>query len=1042
MSAEIQLPTGIYEQLVDEELGVLLESRQDLIASIVGIEDESEPHTYSQFLSQLLHQALPILKSAERLPVINRLIALLSAVDGLDYTKRKQLLSLKPTLLQEIRTKGSGQQLPRPGTSIRISSLLTGSTDDPQLEHELRSEMMSADRVDILVSFIKWSGLRLLVPAFESLAERGVEVRIITTSYMGASDPEAIEWLAAKPGICIKVSYDTDRTRLHAKAYHFVRKSGFSTAYIGSANMSRAAMTSGLEWTVKVTAQDMPHIMAKFGAEFETYWAQDEFVLYDPNHPARFREAIRFAQRTDRDAGPMFFADIRPYAFQERIFDALIAARQANSFKNLVIAATGTGKTVMAAFDYARFRRENPTSSRLLFVVHRKEILQQARGCFRSILRDQNFGELLVDGEEPSAWNHVFASVQSLTHRKLWERFGASHYHFIILDEAHHGAASSYRTLFTQFQPSILLGLTATPERMDGSSILPDFDDRFAAEIRLPEALEEKLLCPFHYFGVADSVDVSEERFWRNGKYDTTALTDVYTGDDIRALERVDLILQSLRRYQPNLSRTRGVGFCASVRHAKFMAEKFRAAGFTAEEVLGETPGEERDQRVQAFRAGRLSFLFTVDVFSEGVDIPEIDLVMFLRPTESLTVFLQQLGRGLRHAPEKDCLTVLDFVGQSHPKYRMDRKFSALLRTQRRRIDLEIERDFPNLPPGCNIQLERVARERILQNIKQSLGNLNNFIPEAIRTFEAETHLPLTFANFVETTALTPLEILRNKTWSEWKNIAYLQAPVRDPDLEAARKALRRICLRTDPTLLDQASRLCELPPEADSDSLEFTEAQKAALHYTLWGKKGSECGVGTYQDSFDKWRRNHHSASDVIEVAKWRRTVHPFTTNALVVSKNTSLNLHAAYGLAEIKAAFGLATIDRSGPAGTGVIHIENQLTYIHLVTFRKEDRDFAPTTRYKDYLISRSKLHWESQAAATQSGKAGQNYIHFQARSYTILFFARIAKSTEGETSPFIFLGPAANLLSYDGNRPIAMVWELTYPVPAALFEEARVR
>ena len=1041
MSTASQLQVGLYEQVLDEELDGMLGGRPDLIATLVKIDDESSPHTYSQFLAQLLHQALPISKPEKRVAIINSLIDLLSAEDGLDYTKRKKILNRSKSLLQEIRTNDIGAPLPRPETSLRVSSLLTGSGDDPQLEHELRAEMMSADRVDILVSFIKWSGLRLLVPAFENLSERGVDVRIITTSYMGASDPEAIEWLASKPRFSVKVSYDTERTRLHAKAYHFVRRSGFSTAYIGSANMSRTAMTSGLEWTVKVTTQDMPHIMERFSAEFETYWSREEFVPYDQSQSARFREAISFANRSDRGGGPMFFADIRPYPFQERILEALIAARQAGSFRNLVIAATGTGKTVMAAFDYARGRSENPGASRLLFVAHRKEILQQARACFRSILRDQNFGELLVDGEVPIEWNHVFASVQSLANRQLWENLGPAHFHVIIIDEAHHGIASSYRPLFINFLPRIRLGLTATPERMDGSSILPDFDHRFAAEIRLPEALEEKLLCPFHYFGVADSVDVSEERFWKNGQYDVNALTEVYTGDHFRAQERLDLILQSIHRYQPDLSSTRAVGFCASVRHARFMAEKFREAGFRAEEVLGDTTGETRDKRVRDFREGRITFLFTVDVFSEGVDIPEIDLVMFLRPKESLTVFLQHLGRGLRHAPEKDCLTVLDFVGQAHRKYRMDRKFSALLRTQRRRIDQEIERDFPNLPPGCSIQLERVARERILDNIRQSLGNLNNFIPEAIRTFESETGRPLSFGNFVDATALTPLEILRNKTWSEWKSMARHQAPVADPDLDDARKALRRISLRTDPVRLNQMIRLSSSTVSEDAADFGFTDSERAALHYLLWGRPGAGEELASYSDSFAKWRRNPASNADMIEVAEWRQSSHPYPTTPLVLPGNVSLHLHSAYGFSEIKAAFGLADLGRSGATGVGVIHLENIKTYIHLVTFRKEEKDFAPTTRYKDYLISRSRLHWESQAATTQASKAGQNYIHFQARGYTVLFFARLEKSMEGETSPFIFLGPAAGLCSYESNRPISMVWDLSYPVPAELFEAGRV-
>ena len=1041
MPADDPLPCGLYETLLDEELAALLKSRPDVIATLVAIDDESAPHTYGQFLWQVVSRALPIAKRERQIEIINRLVELLSAEDGLDYTRRKLLLNCSKTLLREIRPSSDTHPLPRPATPLNISSLLTGSCDDPQLEHELRTEMMTADRVDILVSFIKFAGLRLLLPAFERLAKSGIPVRIITTSYMGASDPEAVEWLAAQPGFSVKVSYDTERTRLHAKAYHFIRSSGFSTAYIGSANMSRSAMTSGLEWTVKVTAQDMPHILDRFAAEFESYWAKDEFVPFDASQAERFRKAIAFAHRASSTDGPRFFVDIRPHPFQERILEALEAERQAGSFRNLVVAATGTGKTVMAAFDYARFRKASPSSTRLLFVAHRKEILTQARDCFRMVLRDQNFGDLLVDGMEPAEWNHVFASVQTLNSRRPWSYLGGNHFDFMVVDEAHHGVASSYRPLFDHLQPRILLGLTATPERMDGSSILPDFNHRFSAEIRLPEALEEKLLCPFHYFGVSDPVSVSDERFWRNGKFDSNALTDAYTGDDIRARQRLDVILNSLERYQPNLSSTHAVGFCASVRHANFMAEKFKEMGLKAEVLLGETPSQIRDDRVREFRTGAITFLFTVDVFSEGVDVPEINLVLFLRPTESLTVFLQQLGRGLRHSPEKDCLTVLDFVGQCHHKYRMDRKFSALLRTQRRRIDQEIEQEFPNLPPGCSIQLERVAREHILKNISESLGNLNHFIPEAIRSFEGEVGLPLTFANFVESTGVTPLEILRNKTWSEWKRLANNESPVLDPDLTATRKALRRITLRTDSDRLDQLMQLSSCSIAEDPANYGFSDSDAAALHYVLWGRKGEEIGVASYRESFGKWRRNQYSNADLMEIAEWRKTVHPFPTQPITLPGNVNLRLHAAYGLSEIKAAFGLADLEHSGPMGVGVIHIESLKVYIHLVTFRKEERDFAPTTRYKDYLISRTRLHWESQAGTTQASSTGQNYLNFQERGYTILFFGRLEKRVEGETAPFIFLGPAVDLISAEGNRPIAILWDLEHPVPAELFEAARV-
>jgi superfamily II DNA or RNA helicase len=1031
-----ELPLGIYERLLDEELKTLLDSQPELKPVLRGIDDESSPHAYSQFIGRLVHQALRVAKKEERIPILNRLIELLSATDGLDFLARKKLLSEDKNLLTEIGGLKSG--FTRPETPLSTSTLLTGLGLDPPLEHELRAEMLTADSLDILVSFIKWSGLRLLMPAFEELRERNVPVRIISTSYMGASDPHALEWLAKQPNIKVRVSYDTGGTRLHAKAYHFVRKTGYSTAYIGSANMSHSAMTDGLEWTVKVTAQDMPHILSRFIAEFSTYWENQDFEPFEESQFGRFRQAINNYRNRVSEV-PQFFADITPRPFQSRILEALEATREMGNRRNLVVAATGTGKTVISALDYKHQVDAAGTKSRLLFVVHRKEILEQALACFRTVLRDQNFGELLVDGMEPNNWNHVFASIQSLNRKQPWQSLGEDYYKFVIVDEAHHGKASSYRPLFDHLEPEILLGLTATPERMDGSSILPDFGDRFAAEIRLPEALEEKLLCPFHYFGVADSVNLEEERFWRNGHYDISELESVYTGDDFRAKERIDVIIQALSRYQPDLSNTRAVGFCASVRHAKYMSEHFNRAGIKSATLTGETHRDVRRERLLDFREGNLKFLFTVDVLSEGVDVPEINLVMFLRPTESLTVFLQQLGRGLRHASGKDCLTVLDFVGQTHRKYRLDTKFTALLSRHRKRIDREIENDFPNLPPGCSIHLERVARERVLNKIRSVLNDLNHFIPETIQTWSHNSDKPLTFGNFIEETGLSPIEVLGKKTWTQWKRMSEgLPAPD-DPDLKQAAKSLPRIALRTDPDILQSFEDLEDDRMVSEPHAAYHTK-KATALHYLMWGKKASAANINTANESFKKWMQNSTVAEDAAEIARWRRSIQNYPIRNINLPFNCQLKLHAAYGSAEIKAALGLATLHKPGPTGLGVLHAKELKCYVHLVTFRKDEKDFSPTTLYRDYPISRTVVHWESQSTASQESPTGQNYIHFKERGYTILFFARIEKRYQGETMPFTFLGPAKGLNSFDGNRPIQMTWELEHPMPAALFEEAR--
>lgn len=1029
LSMTTQLVTGLYERLLDEELHQLIAAHPELRAVLRQIDDETAPHAYAQFVSQLLQQALRIVTPEARLPLVNRLIDLLSAQEGLDYLLRRRLLAEDKTILTAV--SHHKVTLLRPITPLNSSALLTGQGSDPPLEHELRAEMASADRVDMLVSFIKWSGVRLLIPALDVLAERQVPVRILSTSYMGASDPPALEWLARQPNIEVRLSYDTTGTRLHAKAYHFWRESGYSTAYIGSANISHAAMTQGLEWTVKVTAQDMPHILDRFGAEFSVYWNSREFEPFHDRDFGRFRAAIG-RYRQPEQIGPRFFAEIIPRPFQQRILEAIRAARQNGSTRNLVVASTGTGKTVIAALDYRDQVSSNGQPPHLLFVVHRKEILQQALDCFRSVLRDQNFGELLVDGQQPNHWQHVFASVQSLNNQKPWQRLGRYHFTHVIVDEAHHGAAASYRPLFQQLQPKRLLGLTATPERMDGSSILPDFDHRMTAEIRLPEALAEKLLCPFHYFGVADSIDLSGEQFWRNGRYAQDVLEQVFTGDDIRAKQRIDLILQALRRYQPELDGVRGVGFCAGVRHAHYMAEHFNLAGISAKAVVGNTPREAREAHLRALRSGQLTFLFTVDVLSEGIDIPEINLVLFLRPTESLTVFLQQLGRGLRHAPGKECLTVLDFVGLTHRRYRLDTRFAALLMRHRQRLDREVESDFPNLPPGCNIQLERVARERVLAKVKAVLADLNHFIPETIKTWSQESDQPLTFGHFIDATGLSPIEVLKRRIWSEWKALALRQPLPTDPDMEILRNTLPRLALRSDPTLLRQlmspAANEAENTPSA------------IALHYLRWGQTGPKLAINTIAESTARWQANPSIVADAAEIAQWRLD-HPETPiQTIHLPFSCPLQLHAAYGSAEIKAALGLATLERPGPTGQGVIHAPEQLCYIHLVTFHKDERTFSPTTRYRDYPISATQLHWESQSTTTQASPTGQNYLNFIERGYTILFFARIDKKIDGETAPFIYLGPAKRLISAEGDRPIRMVWELEYAMPAGLLEEAR--
>ena len=1033
---------GIYERLVDEFLHESLSRHPELRTVFSKIDAEEQPSRYAAFLAKVLEQALREESDPqERIDLCNRIITNITDKPNKSHFNGKRLITKDQSLLMEVTPLNYNKSgIPRPYTSLSESSLFTGSPQEPQLAHELIEEMRSADSVDILVSFIKWSGLRLLIPGFEDLRDRNIPVRLITTSYMGASDAPAVEWIARLPNVNVRISYDTDRTRLHAKAYHFRRNSGYSTAYIGSANMSHAAITSGLEWNLKITENDMEHILEKFTIEFETYWNSREFSEFNANDPTLFRAAIDRA-RNPSIRKPAVFFDLTPYPFQERILDSLERERVVhNRWKNLVIAATGTGKTVIAAFDFKRYFEQRKKQVKLLFIAHREQILLQARATFCNILRDQNFGEVLTGNFNVNRLEHLFCSVGMLSSRQLWEQVGPHFYDYIIVDEVHHGTAESYRPIFQHFKSQVLLGLTATPERMDGGNVAADFDNHFAAEIRLPEALEEKLLCPFHYFGVADPVAINGDNFWRNGRYNETELENVYVFDSTTANHRLDTILNALDRYEPVISSVKGIGFCVTINHAKFMAEQFTNRGISAGAIVSGVDDEKCRELLNKLNQGEIKFIFTVDKMSEGVDLPDINTVLFLRPTESLTVFLQQLGRGLRHAPEKDCLTVLDFVGQAHRRYRIDSKLKAIMPRHRFSIDKEVELDFPHLPAGCSIQLDRLSRQYVLENIKENISRLSVQVPDRLRTFEYETGKKLSFGNFIQYHDYEPELLLVKETWSGWKSKALLGPIPNDPDLVKLKKTLVRIAFVNGPgeaTLLRDVVRLIE--QGNIQEAINKSGFSAMLLYYRIWGDTAERVGIASLYDAFERLGKNHSICADLLEILDWSLQTTLVSGHITDLPQNSQLELHAQYGIKEIQAGLGRANLESAGQAGVGVLHFSIMKVYAMLITFQKLEKDFSPSTMYADYPINRKLIHWESQSKTAEYSETGQNLIHHKGRGITILLFARGSRSRNGVTIPFTYLGPA-EIVNYEQERPIRIVWELKHLMPAEMFEDNR--
>ena len=1019
-----ELVPGLYDRVLTTALDERLDGRQAVLEPL----DEAEaPDVLARHVGAELRRKLRALDLPRQIRLANDLLARLEAQpDPVCDPGRRLEAVLAPTAL------GDGGARPvRPGIPLGESALLVNARGAHTIGSEIVSEIESADRIDLVCSFLKWSGFRLVEGALRRfLEDRRRPLRVLTTSYTGATERRVLDRLVAL-GAEVRVSYDTRRTRLHAKAWLFERESGFSTAYIGSSNLSGAALVDGHEWNVRISAVELPAIVDAFRATFDSYWQDPEFERYDPaTDAARFDRAVRDEQGTER--AEVLCLDVRPYGFQEEILERLHAERILHGrWKNLVVAATGTGKTVIAAFDYKRTRPLLPTGS-LLFVAHRAEILQQSRSVFRSVLRDPAFGELFVAGDRPQEGRHVFASVQSLARVDL-ARIPPDAWDAVVVDEFHHAEAPTYRRLLEHLRPRLLVGLTATPERTDGLPILHWFGDRIAAELRLWEALDKHLLCPFQYFGIADDTDLGRIP-WRSGRYDVASLENLYTGDHARAR----LVAREVVDKVPDVAGMRALGFCASVAHAEFMADQFRRLGIPAVAVSGGSTPEARQGALQDLRGQPrpgVNVVFTVDLFNEGVDLPEVDTVLFLRPTESVTVFLQQLGRGLRLSDGKDCLTVLDFIGVQHRRFRFDLRYRALAGCTRGGLKQQVEQDFPFLPPGCAIRLEPVAKGRVLENLKNALkADVNAWVDE-IRGLER----PASLGRFLEVCDLDPEDLYRNdRSWTKLLRLAGQPVPDAGPDEERLLRGVGRLLHVDDPERLERLAGLLagSRPPTlAALDPIERRELEM--LTVPLWGR-----GDGVPQDLESSLARLWRYPAALREIGDLFRVLRDRLDHEVFDARlaGVPLKVHGRYGLDEILVAVGKADAAYGRSFREGVMKHDALRADLFFVTLQKAEKDYSPSTLYRDYALSPDLFHWESQSGTTADSPTGQRYRSHREQGGRILLFVRAAKKdARGQTTPYTFLGDC-DYVRHVGERPMAIVWKLHRPMPGIAFAEAK--
>ena len=1013
------------------------------------IDNAEASKVLSQYLSEVIKSGLDNVSDnggdiSAQIELTNQIVTLIQNITkenefaSMGIAQRaEQLLALLCDSDPKLAAGKNAKDMDRPETSIAQSSLFTGAIHEPQMFTELKKEIVSADRIDMLVSFIKWSGLRLIIDELQEFTQNGGQLRIITTSYMGATDIKAIEELRKLPNTFIKVSYDTKRTRLHAKTYVFYRDTGFTTAYVGSSNLSNAAISSGLEWNVKVTRKDLPETIDKIAATFESYWNSNEFEYYSEDQKERLSRALKSEKYFDSNNTEIYTMDITPYSYQQEILDRLEAERTVRGFtRNLIVAATGTGKTVISALDYNRFRKQHPKEKcRLLFVAHREEILKQSLYTFRAVLKDANFGEMFVGSYKPDSIENLFISIQTFNSQDFTSKTSQDFYDYIIVDEFHHAAAPTYQKMLNYYQPQILLGLTATPERMDGKSILPYFSNRIAAEIRLPEAIDRKLLCPFQYFGVTDTVDLDKLK-WSAGGYDKGELSKIYTLSGMASNRRADLVVSSLLKYVTDIDDVKGLGFCVSVEHAEFMCRYFNDHNIPSMFLTGKSPDEERKNAKQRLVSGQVRFIFVVDIYNEGVDIPEVNTILFLRPTESLTIFLQQLGRGLRLSENKECLTVLDFIGQANKKYNFEDKFAALLSNTTQSVTREIKDGFISVPKGCYIQLEKKASKYILDNIRASYGNTAGLVSR-VASFVEDTGMELTLGNFLDYYHLDPRAIYKFSSFSRLCARADIIKDFTEPVEEILTKALSRFsCMdsrRWISFLLDILPRI----DDVDFAALPHIEQRMMQMFYvSVWGKTVADWNEDEVLDNLYALSDSPVMLGELLDLLRYQFSRIDFIDKAVDVGFDCPLDLHCTYTRDQLLVAMDFMKPDT---VREGVKWLPDQKLDVFFVTLNKADKDYSPTTMYNDYSINDTLFHWQSQSTTSDSSPTGQRYIHHREKGSKILLFVREFKKDKitGGVEPYTYLG-TANYIKHEDSRPMNITWKLDHPIPAKFLKK----
>ncbi len=957
----------------------------------------------------------------------------------------------------------------------------------------LKQELLNCKKFYFIVSFIRYSGIQLLISTLDELEKQGIQGEIITSVYLNITDSKALRKLLSYKNIKVKI-YNNSSESFHTKAYLF-EKEKYHSVVIGSSNISQSALYSAEEWNVKLTDSSFFNIYGKSLNQFEKLWHSNEAIELTQDfidEYEKYKKSVNVQNTFDyRKTKIEQENEFVPNSMQKRILQKLKETRINGNKKGLVISATGTGKTYLAAMDIKQFfeiksnaknklfeindKKSKTSNIKFLFIAHREELLENAINVFSKILKiDKNEFGRIYGGLKEIDKNIIFASIQSL--RNCYNEFKPSFFDYVIVDEFHHSMSDSYLKILSYFNPKFLLGLTATPKRMDGKDILSLCDYNVVDEIGIKEALEEDLIVPFHYFGVNDYTINYDNIPYKNGKYNEKILLE-----NLLLNTRTDYIVEKISKFGFDGDELSAVAFCQNIEHAFFMKEEFSKKGYKSAVITANTSSNERSEILKKFKNKKIEILCVVDILNEGIDIPTINLLLFLRPTMSSTIFIQQIGRGLRKAKNKDFVTIIDFIGNHKKDYLLINYFSSevdnkdTLFTKKEKIINEIKNQFSNIPKSCYVELDRICQNRIIEKIEKINFSSKNILKEMYLDYKVEIGKSedefLQIADFDTNIELFQELCLKMHSFYNaqlqfedskiFKN-ENEKNPLNTTEIEFLKYLEKKITLVEPFTFLiiDYLATGKEYINNSDllNKYKEFFDIkgnfekyyllnrifeelmEDEILEKTLYGYRFSK----KYEKLFSNGKLNEKSTiksnkkvnkSNFINRLKQLiyLGLNEFKRNDLDEFNENILISYKEYKRVELQ-----ILLDSKVPKGSWRAGYANTDKDICLFATIDKTHIFQENLKYDNSLFADDIIQWISQPKTSHNSSVGQMFIHHKEKGFKVhIFIRKYAFMNGNKTNPFIYLGNA-KYYSSQGDKPMKILWKLDKKIPQKLIYE----